>query len=322
MRVVATMALGKKNITLILLFLTLGNFTYAQPTHFTTSDYWKHQRKEIYFGVGATNFLGDLGGLNRIGTDYSPMDLEWVVTRPAGHFGFRYRLKPWICTKSNIQYGILKGDDALTNEPARHYRNLKVRTHIFEFSQHLEFIIFNKEQFGKRFKIDGLKGMRNKNTLIYLLSGFSVFGYIPQGPGDGGWTNLRPLNTEGQGLAGGPAPYKFINYGIPFGMGCKIGLDALWRLSFELTYTKTFTDYLDDVSSVYYDNSAIDAAYGSTSAYFADPSSGEFSSWTDPGQMRGDSRQKDAYFFFNVSMIRNVTYKRSKKLKFQYRARY
>jgi hypothetical protein len=152
------MALGKKNITLILLFLTLGNFTYAQPTHFTTSDYWKHQRKEIYFGVGATNFLGDLGGLNRIGTDYSPMDLEWVVTRPAGHFGFRYRLKPWICTKSNLQYGILKGDDALTNEPARHYRNLKVRTHIFEFSQHLEFIIFNKEQFGKRFDIRWPKG--------------------------------------------------------------------------------------------------------------------------------------------------------------------
>lgn len=302
--------------------LIFSQISFAQPTHFTSSDYWKHQRKELIFGIGATNFLGDLGGLNRIGTDYSPMDLEWVVTRPSGHIGYRYRLKPWICTKSILQYGILKGDDALTNEPSRHYRNLYVRTHLIEFSQQFEFILLNNEHFGKSHKIHGLKGMRNKNTLLYLFSGFSVFAYIPQGPGDGGWTNLRPLNTEGQGLPGGPNHYKLINYGIPFGVGCKIGLDALWRMSFELSYTKTFTDYLDDVSSVYYDNSAIEAAYGSTAAYFADPSSGEFSNWTDPGEMRGDSKQKDAYFFFNVSLIRNVTYKRSKKLKFQYRARY
>lgn len=316
------MRLDKKIAVLVVGLLSLGNFSLAQPTNFTTSDYWKHQRKEIFFGVGASNFLSDLGGLNRIGTDYSPVDMEWSVTRPSGHFGFRFRLRPWLATSSILQYGILKADDALTNEPYRHYRNLKVRTHLFEISQHLECILFNSEHFGKRYKIAGLKGMRNKNTLIYLISGFSVIGYIPQGPGDGGWTNLRPLNTEGQGLPNGPEPYKFITYGIPFGIGCKLGIDALWRISFELTYTKTFTDYLDDVSSVYYNNSLIDSAYGSTASYFADPSSGEFSNWTNPGEMRGDSKQKDAYMFFNISFIRNVTYKRSKKLKFQYRPRF
>ena len=72
------------------------NVSFAQPTHFTTNKYWKHQRKEIIFGIGASNFLGDLGGLNRIGTDYSPMDIDFAVTRPSGHFGIRYRLKPWI----------------------------------------------------------------------------------------------------------------------------------------------------------------------------------------------------------------------------------
>lgn len=302
--------------------ITVAAVVYSQPTNFTTSDYWKHQRKEIYFGVGASNFLGDLGGLNRIGTDYSPMDLEWALTRPSGHVGFRYRLKPWLTTKTHLQYGILKGDDALTQEPSRHYRNLRVRTHLFEVAQHFELIIFNNEHFGKRYKLHGLKGMRNKNTLVYLIGGFSFFGFIPQGPGDGGWTNLRPLNTEGQGLPGGPQPYKFYNFGIPMGGGVKIGIDALWRITFELTYTKTFTDYLDDVSSVYYDNSAIEVAYGPTAAYFADPSTGEFANWTNPGEMRGDSKQKDAYLFFNVSFARNITYKRSKKLKFQYRARF
>ena len=313
--------MGNKGFVLIFL-ITISSILQAQPTHFTTSDYWKHQKKEIIFGIGASNLLGDLGGLNRIGTDYSPIDLEWSLTRPSGHFGYRYRFRPLWSTKSMLQYGLLHGDDALTNEPSRHYRNLRVRTHLIEFSQHIEFILFNNEQFGKRYKIHGLKGMRNKNDLWYIFSGITVFAYIPQGPGDGGWTNLRPLNTEGQGLPNGPDKYGIINYGIPFGMGYKIGIDALWRMSFELTYTKTFTDYLDDVSGVYYDNSLISSEYGSTAAYFADPSSGEFATWTDPGEMRGDSKQKDAYLFFNVSFIRNVVYKRSRKLKFQYRARF
>lgn len=314
--------LFRKILALHLLCLSFGAIVYGQPTHFTTSDYWKHQRKEFIFGVGATNFLGDLGGLNRIGTDYSPVDLEWVVTRPSGHIGYRYRLRPWLVTKTILQYGILKGDDALTNEPSRHYRNLSVRTHLIELSQHLEFIVYNNEHFGKRYKIHGLKGMRNKNTLVYLFSGVTVFTWLPQGRGDGGWTFLRGLNTEGQGLPGGPNDYGYVSMGIPFGAGCKIGIDALWRVTFELSYTKTFTDYLDDVSGVYYDNAAIESAYGSTAAYFADPSSGEFATWTDPGEMRGDQKQKDAYFFLNVTFCRNITYKRSKRIKWQYRARY
>ncbi len=312
----------KKTYITVILCTVFFSGAFAQPTHFTTGDYWKHQRKEILFGVGATNFLGDLGGLNRIGTDYSPIDLEWVVTRPSGHIGFRYRLRPWIATKSILQYGVLKGEDALTNEPSRHYRNFSIRTHLIEFSQHFEFVLYNNEYFGKRYKIKGLKGMRNKNTIVYAIGGVSVFTYFPQGRADGGWTFLRPLNTEGQGLPGGPNDYGYVSLGIPMGIGCKIGLDALWRMTFELTYTKTFTDYLDDVSGVYYDNQAINDAYGSTAAALADPSSGEFETWTHPGEMRGDAKQKDAYFFFNVSFTRNITYKRSKKIKWQYRSRY
>ena len=307
---------------LLCLFLFTEFFSFAQPTHFTTNSYWKHQRKEIIFGVGASNFLGDLGGLNRIGTDYSPVDIDWNVTRPSGHFGFRYRLRPWVSNKTLITYAILKGDDALTSEPARRNRNLKFRSHLFELSTQFEVIIYNSEEFGHRYKPLGVKGVKHTNKLFYLFAGGSFFGFIPQGPGDGGWTNLRPLHTEGQGLPNGPKQYSNFNFGIPMGIGMKIGLDALWRMTFELTYTKTFTDYLDDVSTVYYDNQAINDAYGSTAAYFADPSAGYFPTWTDPGEQRGDSGEKDAYLMFNVSFTRNITYKRSRGKKWQYRARF
>lgn len=308
-----------------LLLFSFGMFAVrgiAQPSNFTDSDYWKHQRKEFIFGLGATNFLGDLGGLNRIGTDYSVVDLEPSLTRPGLHIGYRYRLRPFILTKWMFQYSLLRGDDALTNEPYRHYRNLNFRTHLFELTEHFEFVVYSSEYFGRRYKIKGLKGMRNKNTLLYLFTGFSGFIYIPQGFGLGDWHNLRPLHTEGQGLQNGPAPYKLFNFGVPFGLGLKIGLDALWRMSFELSYTKTFTDYLDDVSTIYYDPSVIEQHYGALAGYFADPSTGEFATWTAPGQIRGDADDLDAYLYINVSFIRNVTYKRSGKLKFQYRARF
>ena len=102
----------------------------------------------------------------------------------------------------------------------------------------------------------------------------------------------------------------------------KLGLGRVWRMSFELSYTKTFTDYLDDVSGEYYDNTAIAAAYGPTAAAYADPSSGVFPGWTGHGEMRGDDRQKDAYFFLNISIIRNLQAKRHGRVKWKYRARY
>jgi hypothetical protein len=314
-------SIGLSLLTL-LLFVSANYSAYAQPTHFTTSTYWKHQRKEFIFGIGASNFLGDLGGLNKVGKDYSPADLDWAVTRPSGHIGYRYRLGPWLLSKTLLSYAVLKGDDKLTSEPSRRNRNLSFRNHLAVLPTQLEVIIYNSEEFGHKYKPMGVKGKRHTNTLIYLFSGATFFTHVPQGMGDGGWTNLRPLHTEGQGLPGGPKQYKSIGAGIPMGIGAKIGLDAMWRMTFELTYTKTFTDYMDDVSGVYYDNAAIENAYGAEAAYFADRSAGYFPGWTNPGEMRGDSGEKDAYLMFNVSMVRNITYKRTGRKSWQYRARF
>ena len=295
-------------VLIILWFVLWQHNVFAQPTHFTTSNHWMHQKKELIFGVGASKFLGDLGGgLNRQGTHWLPIDMEWNVTRPSGHIGFRYRFASLWVTKTLFQYAVLKGDDALTNEPFRRNRNLAFRTHLLELSQHIEFIFYSDERFGARHKIYGLKGMRNKNNVGYFFAGIAGFGYIPQGPGEGGWTNLKPLKTEGQGLPGGGKPYGQISMGIPMGVGYKTGIDALWRLSIELSYTQTFTDYLDDVSGKYYNNADIEYHYGGTSAYFADPSSGAFPTWTHDGELRGDSKHKDGYIFCNLSFIRNIT---------------
>ena len=146
--------------------------------------------------------------------------------------------------------------------------------------------------------------------------------FIPMAPGG---PPLRPLGTGGQGLPGGPKPYGLMpagmpmafGLGVPVGIGYKLGIDALWRISIEYTWTKTFTDYLDDVSGKYYDNTIISQTYGNVAAYYADPSSHEFPGKTFAGEIRGDKKQKDSYMFLNISIIRNITSKRSRKIKFK-----
>jgi hypothetical protein len=46
-------------IILILCFIT-SNLTFSQ-----SSSRWKRMRYEVFYGLGATNFLGELGGADR-----------------------------------------------------------------------------------------------------------------------------------------------------------------------------------------------------------------------------------------------------------------
>jgi hypothetical protein len=78
----------------------------------------------------------------------------------------------------------------------------------------------------------------------------------------------------------------------------------------EFTYFKTFTDYMDDVSTTYYDVDKLAQKYGPEAAYLSNPAkTEEHKGWFSLGQQRGDPNQKDAYFFANLILVRNITYK-------------
>lgn len=58
-------------VAILLFFTTLNG----------TAQAWKSVRNEFSFGVGASNFLGDLGGSKGIGT-HGIKDLKFQMTRP------------------------------------------------------------------------------------------------------------------------------------------------------------------------------------------------------------------------------------------------
>ncbi len=297
-------------ITLLLFSTVFIQKVYSQGASFNRLNEWKKYRREFVLQVGASQFLGDLGGLNKVGTHYSPVDVEFALTRPAITVGYRYKFAKNFNWYNSFNYLVVAGDDKLTSEPFRNNRNLNFKSNIFELSTRAEFSIF-KNKAGHRYNIRNTSSRRHKARTWELIGfvGVGAFYFNPKGklPG-GGYVALQPLHTEGQGLQGGPTQYKRLSISIPMGINFRYILNKYWSLGAEINYRKTFTDYIDDVSTVYYDKYKLEQAYGSTSVVMSDPSKGTIYGATSPdaagnAAQRGD-KQKDSYMSVQITVGR------------------
>jgi hypothetical protein len=298
----------------VFLFMFLPSLLMAQQ--------WKKQKREIVFGMGAANFLGDLGGADQIGT-YFLRDLEFSQTKAHFQGGYRYRFTPTISAKASFSYARVAGSDRLTNELARRNRDLEFRSDIWELSAQFEYALIEEHIKGRY-----IRGKTKFPVHIYLFGGIGFLHFNPKSRVnfEGPWIALQPLGTEGQGLEGGGKKYIRYTMCIPVGIGFKYPITNQWHIGLEYGLRKTFSDYIDDVSGVYFDRGKIRDARGNQAMYFADPASYDtpyspdkpaFSSKTDvysadgrkrisgatnPGQRRGNSSKDDFYMLANLSV--------------------
>ena len=99
--------------------------------------------------------------------------------------------------------------------------------------------------------------------------------------GSGVKYKLRPLHTEGQGMENDPAgfasgeTYSPIAICVPMGFGLKKAFSGNSGIKLEAGFRFTNTDYLDDVSNVYYDRDAIAAKYGNDAATMSGTNTGK-----------------------------------------------
>jgi hypothetical protein len=288
----------RKIVLLTLIMLLSVGFVSAQR--------WKSLRYEMCYGLGGTNFLGDLGGSNQIGTHFL-RDLNWSETGLVIHAALRYKLTEYFSWKNNLFIGYISGNDAKSSEPFRHNRNLNFYSNIIELSSQFEFS-WMKEKLGHRYKLKGIKGASKFDIYQYLFIGVGAFYFNPKGKLNGQYYDLQPIGTEGQDILPTRTKYSRIQFAIPLGIGLKKTLNGRWGINLEYGIRKTFTDYIDDVSSTYVDPSIFPV--GSTDANLANPAlatnpSDPFYNSTVPNQQRGDPRFTDSYMFAVLS----VTYK-------------
>lgn len=120
--------------------------------------------------------------------------------------------------------------------------------------------------------------------------------------------DLQPLRTEGQGMPGYPEskPYNLTQINIPYGVGLRYYFSDRISVAFEAVNRKTFTDYIDDVSTNYIADSDFDAYFGAGSAtaqmakQMANKTQLVGAETRIPGYNAGDKRgtvgRKDSYY--------------------------
>lgn len=217
---------------------------------FADAQRWKQYRRQVIGGIGVTNFLGDLGGANKIGRD-GLYDLDFVSTRPSLMIGYRYQLNTFLFLRGNLNWGILKGDDANTTETYRQGRNLHFRSGFLEVDAMAEFYIMQNAR-GNLYRLRGVRGKRGLKVDLYLFGGIGFMYFNPKAKYQGSWVALQPIGTEGQGLPDGPDKYSRLTFTVPYGVGVGKSIDRYWSVNVEFTMRMTFTDYIDDVSGLYY----------------------------------------------------------------------
>ena len=240
------------------------------------SMYEKHS--EISFGIGTSNYYGDLAPYNRP-IQSTLQNINWNIG-----VDFTRHFSPHFSGRASLTWVRLTGDDnkfeGITSLEQLYMRNAHFRNDVQELA------LTGVYNF-----IPESRSYRNRAKLNpYVFAGIAVFHHDPMAkvPTDyvgseaapSEWVSLQPLNTEGQGLPNySDQPYSLVNVNIPFGAGIKYKLDKNWDLGFEVGIRYTFSDYLDDVGGYFADKGDL-AAFSSLSAAMGHRENEKIAAWT------------------------------------------
>ncbi|HLG38613.1 MAG TPA: DUF6089 family protein [Chitinophagaceae bacterium] len=256
-----------KKLLVLLLFLPL--FTSAQNLYLTGR-------------LGMSNYQGDL----------KASSISFAQSKLLGSLGARYDFTDHISARSFLTLTSLHADDK-KGTAAMQDRNLNFKTKIFdwELAGQYNFFSFNE-----------------KWWTPYVFAGIGIFHFKPYTEDvNGGKVYLQPLSTEGQGFMPGVKNYKLTQFTIPLGFGAEYSLNEDMRVGVEFGYRKLFTDYLDDVSANYVDQTALFTARGQTAVDYAwrgDEKSG--APYPPAGYTRGNPKLKDAYYYLAITFTQRL----------------
>ena len=230
------------------------------------------------------------GGIANYQGDLQPKKMTLQQSNLSIGAGLRYEITRDIALRGELRYGQLEANDKL-NGPRYEHRNLNFHTKLYEVSGLVEY---------------NFNDLFDNSFTPYVFAGLAVFHYSPytfDTMGVHHW--LRPLSTEGQGLAQFPdrEVYKLNQFAIPFGIGVRIEANEYVNVGFEVGARKLFTDYLDDVSTTYVDEQLLLNAKGpiaSGLAYRGDELKNG-APYPIAGTVRGGPH-KDWYYFAGITI--------------------
>lgn len=238
--------------------------------------------------AGAQNFYfsGRLGLAGYQG-DLKAKAISLSQARPILSIGARYDLSEHITARSYFSFTSLRADDK-KGTATMQQRNLDFKTKILDWELTAQYSLFS---------------LNDRWWTPYVFAGIGAFHFNPYTKDSAGHkTFLKPLSTEGEGFIAGVKNYKLTQLSIPFGFGAEYSLNEDMRIGLEFGYRKTFTDYIDDVRTVYVDQTSLLNARGQTAvdlAWRGDEKGG--APYPPAGAQRGTSKKQDGYYYIALT---------------------
>jgi hypothetical protein len=237
------------------------------------------QRWHVNVTAGVSNYSGDL------------QDKPYTFDQSFFAFGAgaQYDITRNFSVLSTLSYMKVGASDQF-NKPSLVFRNLSFQSSIIELNLTAEYTFLD---------------ITRSKFSPFLFAGIAAFHFDPYAYDTlGQKIYLQPLSTEGEGLPQYPGqkPYSTTDFAIPFGGGFKFRVSENVVLAWEVGFRKTFTDYLDDVSTFYVDQTILQAAKGGKAvemAYRGNELKGG-APYPTVGTVRGSSKYKDVYYYTGI----------------------
>jgi hypothetical protein len=227
---------------------------------------------------GPSNYQGDLA-----------QDITFKETHLSGGIFLKKNANPFFSHCFSLMEGEISGNDQ--NFSSQKIRNLSFRTNITELSYQLEFNFFP-------FSF----GLKHEEFTPYVFTGLSLFYFDPEATYNGQTIKLNKLDTEGKVASNeSKRAYSLYQLAIPIGGGFKFCISERVIIGINVGFRSAFSDYLDDVSTTYYDKNILNEKNGKLSAELSDRS-GNLNSPSIGyiGKQRGRSDLKDWYIFSGI----------------------
>ena len=237
--------------------------------------------------VVSSTEIGIMGGGSYYLGDINKKHFDYMM--PSGGIVVRKNIDRRIVVKGELLVGYIRGDDSRNlNDSVKLNRNLHFRSPIYELSGQVEFNFLPYETGNSLYPFTP-----------FVFAGISLFRFNPQAEANSGeWVALQPLVTEGQGTASfqDRKKYALTQFSIPMGGGFKIAVNKTFNIILEYGIRKTFTDYLDDVSTTYTGGNLL------VSDVANEMSDTSLDGTKDIGEQRGNSKNNDWYTFTGITL--------------------
>ncbi|MEM9824161.1 MAG: DUF6089 family protein [Bacteroidota bacterium] len=242
------------------------------------------QHLEVGLMLGGSNYEGDLA-------PSSVFDKLGATRVAFGGFA-RFNFNNYLAARLSANYAGVTADDSNASNVNSVRRNLNFKSNILEFGLTAEINILGYQPYNLE-----------RVFSPYLFAGIALYRFNPKTEFQGQTIELQPIGTEGQGLPQFPERefYSLTQFSIPFGGGLKYALNDAWNIGVEIGLRKTFTDYLDDVSTTYVGDAEMLEARGELAAALSNRSGEPVMA----GATRGNPDVQDWYIIGGVTVSYN-----------------